>query len=433
MEDVLNEHDSFMEPKLLQIDEFKAHIASLTPDLRQNLANAANTGDGDNVSSSGAEASIRLPKLPLEEFHGQVDTFKDFEADQLTNVFHNKELNGAQKMAYLRRSVHGEAKAIIAGYALTLKDYHAAWNKLVDRFGRTERQKMRHIAGLLNMSAPKQGRGVQYVNQLYSVLNEVTLHVRGLETLLESDTLKAEDILIPLVISKYPDSIKHEYSKTFRNKQPVLSEVLDFLNEEIQRYEYISDFNQTMSLSEHAETIEKHTLPTIQKGTATMLQVKADSDSSVAQGSVTYKQFSCVYCRGPHENRRCPIFWASSIVERRELVKRSRLCFRCLRQNHRQKDCNEVCKICQGAHAAPICDRQPSAPPNTLAYNFKPATWENKSYTNNVFPTSQGNIPEPSNTLSPTGQQIQAVPQDDGVGHPAQQNQQVKTNPFGFH
>ena len=75
---------------------------------------------------------------------------------------------------------------------------------------------MRHISALLYLDCVKQERGSAFVSEIYKVFNEISLHVRGLENLLSS--LKAEDILIPLIVSKFPNSVVHEYSKIFKAK-----------------------------------------------------------------------------------------------------------------------------------------------------------------------------------------------------------------------
>ena len=77
------------------------------------------------------------------------------------------------------------------------------------------------------------------MNELYNLYNDVNLHVRSLENLLTS--LRAEDILVPLIVSTFPNSFLHEYGKEFKAKGANVQELLEFLQSECQRYEYEFD------------------------------------------------------------------------------------------------------------------------------------------------------------------------------------------------
>ncbi|KRX52875.1 hypothetical protein T09_4992 [Trichinella sp. T9] len=55
--------------------------------------------------------------------------------------------------------------------------------------------------------------------------------------------------------------------------------------------------------------------------------------TSVAPGNL------CSICRENHRVERCPLFLKATRPERWTLAKKSRLCFRCLRQGHRSTDC----------------------------------------------------------------------------------------------
>ena len=81
-------------------------------------------------------------------------------------------------MSYLRTSVHGEVKKMIAGFPLTAAAYEMTWNLIQERYGRPARVAMRHISALLNLEFPKSGSEHTYVESLYKLYNEITLHVR---------------------------------------------------------------------------------------------------------------------------------------------------------------------------------------------------------------------------------------------------------------
>ena len=315
------------------------------PVTTDNLENVTVNSDSTNTLRSG----IKLTKLELATFDGtDVDAFADYKEDHFTNIFCNKDLTGATRMSYLRRTCKGEAYKMISGYPLTQESYETAWRLLCQRYGRPERTAMRHISALLHLEPPKQGRGPTYVSSLYNTYNEVNFHVRGLETLLNS--LKAEDILVPMIISKFPNNFLHEFSKTFKGKDNNLQSVLNFLESECQRYEYVCDIAQSMGETTTAK--EKYTNERRQmKGSAVALHINSSDLSKTSR-------FSCYYCHEPHYSRDCTKFWKASISNRRDMVLQANLCFKCLRPGHMSRSCLRNCTVCKGEHATPLCDNK---------------------------------------------------------------------------
>ena len=110
-------------------------------------------------------------------------------------------------------------------------------------------------------------------------------------------TLKAEDILVPLIISKFPASFLHEFSKTFKDKDTKLPKVLKFLESECQRYEYVSDISQNMGETYTKEKSQNSTIPS--RGSAVALQVQTD-DASETSLDIGKQRVTCAYCKDTH-------------------------------------------------------------------------------------------------------------------------------------
>ena len=359
LDSVVTEQINWLENRMEILDILNTRIAELKnqshnlnePDARSFTADNASRGD-DSLDTLGLRSGIKLAKLDLATFDGvDIDAFADFKDDHYTNVYCNKALTPATKMSYLRRTCKGDALQMISGFTLSAESYETAWNLLCRRYGRPERVAMRHISALLRLEQPKQARGQAYVNSIYKLYTEVNLHVRSLENLIT--TLKAEDILVPLIVSKFPASFLHEFSKTFKDKDTKLQDVLMFLESECQRYEFVCDISQNMGENYTKEKSQNFTNPT--RGSAVALQVQTD-DTSETSLNAGKQRVSCAYCKDTHASRLCSKFWKSSIGDRRELVLQAKLCFRCLNSGHMARDCSKVCKICGGNHAHPICN-----------------------------------------------------------------------------
>ena len=54
--------------------------------------------------------------------------------------------------------------------------------------------------------------------------------------------------------------------------------------------------------------------------------------------TIRYAQ-SCVLCESVHELRKCPVFFRQSPQDRKRVVQENKLCYNCLRRDHRVFDC----------------------------------------------------------------------------------------------
>ena len=141
VEELIAEQDSWLEREMLIVDQLNDRIDQIqtsrpkspTPDPREgssteSLIDNQLTGNKDrNPLRSG----IKLSKLELATFDGiNVDMFSDFKEDHYTNIYCNKDLSGAVKKSYLRRTCKGEAYRMISGFSLTQESYETAYKLL---------------------------------------------------------------------------------------------------------------------------------------------------------------------------------------------------------------------------------------------------------------------------------------------------------------
>ena len=151
------------------------------------------SGKGDNVTHVSASADIKLPKLNLPVFGGDVLQWPSF-LDQFEANVDSIDLPVISKFSYLRTLLEGEPKRAIEGLSLTADHYDVACSILKDRFGRKETIIFTHIQKLYNLSVPSKCT----VASLWRLNDELKAHTLSLEAL-DIDGKQYGVILTPLI------------------------------------------------------------------------------------------------------------------------------------------------------------------------------------------------------------------------------------------
>jgi hypothetical protein len=81
---------------------------------------------------------VKLPKVELVKFDGQLSKYHEFRDSFKTSVHKNKSISAVDKMNYLKAQLSGEAKSVIAGLANTKDNYEHAIKLLEQRFGKNQ-------------------------------------------------------------------------------------------------------------------------------------------------------------------------------------------------------------------------------------------------------------------------------------------------------
>ena len=122
-------------------------------------------------------SSIRLPVLKLSSFDGQILGWQEF-WDSYEGAIHNiTSLNPVDKFNHLKSLLHGEAKAVIAGFALTNANYDMAVNLLKKRYGNDNVIKEEHFNALASLPVAKTPKMLKTVTMM------AQQHIRSLEAL----------------------------------------------------------------------------------------------------------------------------------------------------------------------------------------------------------------------------------------------------------
>lgn len=292
----------------------------------------------DNISHSSAQVDVRLPKLNLPKFSGDVLQWQSF-WDQFVASVDSTDLPGVSKFTYLLSLLEGEPKLAIKGLSLTSSHYDIACKILKDRFGRREAIIFNHIQKLLHLVIPSKCT----VSALWKLNDELKAHTRSLEAL-GIDGKQYGVILTPLILSRLPQDLRLEWSRDGEGHESDLDFLLTFLEKEIQRRERSHVFQDTASNNISSRTPDERKVKT---PTAAALQAATSTSNCNARPN-------CAVCQKSHTTERC-FQLRGSVEHRRERLRTAGLCFRCLQSGHISRGCSATCSNCGGRHHELLC------------------------------------------------------------------------------
>ena len=117
-------------------DKAQRHISENTTASLADGHSVKNSGSGESQSSERNHSGMKLPKLELPSFYGDVLKFSSY-WDQFSCAVHeNKELSSVQKFTYLRSTLKGTALKTNDGFEVTAANYNNAIQAILHRYGR---------------------------------------------------------------------------------------------------------------------------------------------------------------------------------------------------------------------------------------------------------------------------------------------------------
>ena len=103
-----------------EIDKFRHEVEELT---------------AQNQSTVSKRTSIRLPRIELKKFRGQIIKWQEFWDTFETTIVKNPSFQPIEKFNYLREQLENEALKSTAGLELTNANYESVINLLKERYG----------------------------------------------------------------------------------------------------------------------------------------------------------------------------------------------------------------------------------------------------------------------------------------------------------
>lgn len=239
-----------------------------------------------------------------------------------------------QRLHYLKTSVAGQAADIIQNFSITSENYQVAYDELVRQYENKGLTIQTHIRALLQ--SPKVN--VASATELRSLHHHVASHVRALKAL--GQPVQYWDAWLVTLICGLLDAVTAgEWQLRQDSKElPTYADLESFLSRRVVAYEVGAISNTRIE--------EKHN-----RGKNVGVNNKIFFTHPDGRAS------KCPVCQGPHKIYACEQFVQMSILERKNVVLKNKLCFNCLNFGHQVVSCKySSCPKCGKKHNSKLHD-----------------------------------------------------------------------------
>ncbi|KAH7691451.1 Zinc knuckle family protein, partial [Aphelenchoides avenae] len=280
---------------------------------------------------------IQLRELPLKPFEGDILEWITFRERFLRIVeAPGRNLEDADKLAYLINYLRGEPATLVSRMPLTDLSYHKATALLQQRYGRPDLIEIRLLDELqhlkpCSMNAIDLRRFTDEVMQLCSQLKQIKVDPNQ-STIRHTVELKLQ-----------PNLRAHVFAQRHHFDEWNTQAILDVLQEKTRLEEEVAAFHDSSdSRKPYGRNSSLGTPPT--------------SRSFAVR---TTDRSKCVFCSSTdHWPTSCPNLASSDA--RWAYVMKHRLCFQCLRSGHWISDCpkkDRRCRACKQQHHVALCSK----------------------------------------------------------------------------
>lgn len=290
--------------------------------LLKNQNNDLNKSENksDTTISEQSFDNIRLPKLSLPTFSGNITEWIAFKDLFNACVKSNTSLSNAQKLQYLKVSLKGEAYRIVQSIQISDDNFKIAWDLVNERYSNKREQVFAYIKRFLSLPNVQTESAIAILN-LVDNINEI---IRSLEVLGQTIDNFGDSLMTYLILQKLDCSTKLWWERQLECKEiPKLKELIEFLKN-------------------YARTLQ-NSKPTFNRVPKPVFQNK--SNALVATSS-------CGYCKEDHNLAKCSKFLNLNVQQRIDFVKVNHYCFNCLSNMHLLKKCRSLntCNHCSKKH-----------------------------------------------------------------------------------
>jgi len=311
--------------------------------------NPADVSISSSTTSDHPHNHIKLPKLAVPTFNGDVLKWAVF-WERFRSIIHdNSKLDNHEKLTYLRQAITDpDAAQLLSTTTISPGQYDELVDTLQKRYDKKRIIHQHHVLALINCSSVKHDTH----KELCAFIDTFSLNIRALENAKQFD---AESILTSIATYKLPKVITDRWSLHTRDTKtvPKIKDLLAFLTEHV---------NSTASASAVLAKLDVAREPARKPRAAV----------HVTQPATTRNQSGvCSACKGDrHILYYCSAFMAMSLDDKQEHVRQNNICANCLTYGHRVKDCRSLgrCKKCRRNHHTILHrDHSPAPPAETQA------------------------------------------------------------------
>ena len=275
-----------------------------------------------STSSSVDTKGIKLPKLDVPTFDGNILNWKTFWEQFNVAVHDRSSLTDSEKLAYLRHALKaGSAKSVIEGLSRSGDQYDEAITCLKARFDRPRLIHQAHVRKIPNL---KDGNG----RELRHLHDTALQHLRALRAMGHepSETFVTSMLELKLDANTMFEWQRHSQSST---DVPPFKDFLDFINLRAQASE--------SAVSDAARKSAKAgALPTKKSFTPSKAVASFAASADTSSGN-------CLVCKSEkHPLFACSQFKSLNHADKFSLLKTNGICLNCLRPGHYIKGCKSL-------------------------------------------------------------------------------------------
>ena len=221
----IEQADTYME----EIYDVIAKMEQLSLKMSTTAFAASTSGTPPNREHTN-ESKVRLPKLTIQPFKGELTTWTTFWDSFEVAIHNNRSLSNIEKFNYLRSLLQGPALDAIAGLTLTDANYNEAVQVLTSRFGNKQLIIDRYMDVLLSVEAVLSDSNLRALRHLYDT---VEAQIRGLNSMgVKPETYGA--LLSSIMLGKLPQEIHLLLSRGMGDGDRKLNDLMKLLLGELQ-------------------------------------------------------------------------------------------------------------------------------------------------------------------------------------------------------
>lgn len=296
----------------------------------------------DSSSTSPSKPNLRLPKVEIPKFSGDLKVFKSF-LDLFNSLVHeNQSLSKIEKFNYLISFLEGPPLSLVQCTPMTADNYEIAFNSLKERYDNKRLIAFTHLQIIDSAPCLSNSKNVKSMRLLVDTFTENLSALKNL-----GFDIQSWDFLLFYMFSKHLDS---ETMTRFELEEPLNVNV-------IPTYESLKKF--VLKQVNALETIE---FSVNKRSNTPKFEHKFKSTNNnysfSNKNKQTYSFFSnvdknkCHFCHSDHEIYKCIVFQNKSPSERLNVVRSNKWCTNCLSNQHYFKNCNSqsLCRFCNMKH-----------------------------------------------------------------------------------
>lgn len=287
-----------------------------------------------NNSVDTNSSKVKLPKIDLIHFDGDIKSFPTFIAMFNSLVHNNNSLSNIEKFNYLMSILRGTPLSIVKCIPLLDTNYEIAYNTLLDRYQDNRLLATSYWKEIYNFRPITNER---FLQNLLDTFQENLSALKSMGFQIDQWSF----ILMQILLDKLDKDTRKFFESQFASKDiPSYDEVRDIL---LKRCKIIENSRtEEKSISENNPSKKFHNKKS--------LFLKADQSST--SDSKTNKTYYCFLCKNNHIVYQCPIFLSKTPTERFELTKKNGACLNCLATSHIVSKCTSKsnCRVCNQRH-----------------------------------------------------------------------------------